>query len=184
MPGAVTSYPWPVLGAFCDDQPMALSETDLAHLRRCVELAREALEDGDEPFGSVLVDGSGQVRFEDRNRVKDGDETRHPELAIALWSVGHLTPAQRAAATVYTSGEHCAMCSAAHAWVGLGRIAYATSTEQLRGWLGAWGVEPSTVAPLPIQAVAPGIPVDGPAPQLEHEVRDLQRRLHGIPEGR
>jgi hypothetical protein len=25
--------------------------------------------------------------------------------------------------------------------------------------------------------------VDGPAPQLEHEVRDLQRRLHGIPEG-
>jgi tRNA(Arg) A34 adenosine deaminase TadA len=76
------------------------------------------------------------------------------------------------------------MCSAAHAWVGLGRIAYATSTEQLRGWLDAWGVEPSAVAPLPIQAVAPGLPVDGPAPLLEHEVRELQRRLHGIPEGR
>ena len=32
-----------------------------------------------------------------------------------------------AACTVYTSGEHCPMCSAAHAWVGLGRIVYAVS---------------------------------------------------------
>jgi tRNA(Arg) A34 adenosine deaminase TadA len=184
MPGSVTAYPWPVAGAVWDDRRMALSDIDLVHLRRCVELAREALEDGDEPFGSVLVDASGRVRFEDRNRVKDGDQTRHPELAIALWAVGHLTPAERTASTVYTSGEHCAMCSAAHAWVGLGRIVYATSTEQLRDSLGAWGVEPSAVAPLPIQAVAPGVPVDGPAPQLEHEVRELQRRLHGIPEGR
>ena len=163
---------------------MAISDLDLAHLRRCVGLAREALEDGDEPFGSVLVDAAGQVRFEDRNRVKDGDQTRHPELAIALWSVEHLTPAERAAATVYTSGEHCPMCSAAHAWVGLGRIVYATSSEQLQGWLSVWGVAPSAVAPLPIRAVAPGVPVDGPAPQLEAEVRELQRRLHGIPEGR
>ena len=67
---------------------------------------------------------------------------------------------------------------------GLGRIVYATSTQQLPEWLSAWGVAPSAVAPLPIRAVAPGVPVDGPAPQLEAEVRELQRRLHGIPEGR
>ena len=85
---------------------MELTETDLTHLRRCVELAREALEDGDEPFGSVLVDATGTVRFEDRNRVKHGDETRHPEFEIAKWSADHLTPEERAAATVYTSGEH------------------------------------------------------------------------------
>ena len=29
----------------------------MIHLRRCVELAAEALEAGDMPFGSVLVDG-------------------------------------------------------------------------------------------------------------------------------
>ena len=38
---------------------MSLSDTDLTHLRRCVELAREGLDDGDEPFGSVLVDAAG-----------------------------------------------------------------------------------------------------------------------------
>ena len=104
---------------------VTLSETDLAHLRRCVELAREGLDDGDEPFGSLLVDAAGTVRFEDRNRVKDGDETRHPELEVARWSASHLTADERAAATVYTSGEHCPMCSAAHGWMGLGRIVYA-----------------------------------------------------------
>ena len=119
--------------------------TDLARLRRCVGLAREALEDGDEPFGSLLVDPSGTVLLEDRNRVKDGDRTRHPELAIALWAAQRLTPQDRAASVVYTSGEHCAMCSAAHAWAGLGRIVYATSTEQLVAWHREWGVAPGPV---------------------------------------
>ena len=122
---------------------MTLDDTDLVHLRRCVELAREALADGDEPFGSLLVDASGEVRFEDRNRVKGGDETRHPEFEIAKWSATHLTADERATATVYTSGEHCPMCSAAHGWMGLGRIVYAGSTAQLGEWFAEWGVPPS-----------------------------------------
>jgi tRNA(Arg) A34 adenosine deaminase TadA len=121
------------------------------------------------------------VLFEDRNRVKDGDQTRHPEFEIAKWAASNVSPDQRASSTVYTSGEHCAMCSAAHAWVGLGRIVYAVSTEQLVGWLRAWGVGPGPVAPLPIRVVAPAVVVDGPAPQLEQEVQALHRRLHGIP---
>ena len=160
------------------DTRVMISDTDRRYLRRCVELAREALEDGDEPFGSVLVDAAGEVRFEDRNRVKDGDHTRHPEFAIARWAARNLTPHERAAATVYTSGEHCPMCAAAHAWVGLGRIVYATSSEQLTAWLEEWGVAPGPVAPLPVTAVAPGVPVDGPVPDLMDEVRELHRRLH------
>ena len=158
---------------------MTISETDLAHLRRCVELAREALTDGDEPFGSVLVDGSGVVRFEDRNRVKGGDQTRHPEFEIAKWAASHLAPAERGAATVYTSGEHCPMCSAAHGWVRLGRIVYAVSSAQLGEWLGEWGVPRSPVLPLPITDVVPGAQVDGPVPELEAEMKELHRRRFG-----
>ena len=156
-----------------------LDAQDLELLRRCVSLAREALDDGDEPFGSLLVDGRGVVRFEDRNRVKDGDRTRHPEFEIARWAAEHLSPEERAACTVYTSGEHCPMCAAAHGWVGLGRIVYAASTRQLSSWLDEWGVEAGPVAPLPIGAVAPGIPVSGPADELMEEVRLLHARLHG-----
>jgi tRNA(Arg) A34 adenosine deaminase TadA len=156
-----------------------LTETDLTHLRRCVELAREALEDGDEPFGSVLVDATGTVRFEDRNRVKHGDETRHPEFEIAKWSAGHLTPEERAAATVYTSGEHCPMCAAAHGWMRLGRIVYVASSAQLASWLQEWGVPAGPVAPLPITDVVPGAVVQGPVDELVEEIKLLQRRRFG-----
>jgi tRNA(Arg) A34 adenosine deaminase TadA len=152
---------------------VAITDDDIAHLGRCVELAREALDDGDEPFGSILVDAAGQVLFEDRNRVKDGDHTRHPEFAIARWAVEHLTPASRAAATVYTSGEHCPMCAAAHAWVGLGRIVCAASSQQLTEWLTAWGALPPPVAPLPVGVVAPGLVVDGPAAQFTETMKSL-----------
>ena len=158
---------------------MNISEVDLTHLRRCVELAREALDDGDEPFGSVLVSEGGDVLVEDRNRVRDGDETRHPEFEIAKWSATHLTAAERMVATVYTSGEHCPMCSAAHGWVGLGPIVYASSSEQLAGWLSELGVPPSPVRALPVRQIAPAVEVRGPVPELAERVHELHRRFHG-----
>jgi len=160
----------------------SLTPDDLVHLRRCVALAAEALDDGDEPFGSLLVDPTGAVVFEDRNRVKDGDATRHPEFEIARWAAANLSPLDRAASTVYTSGEHCPMCSAAHAWVGLGRIVYATSTEQLVAWRREWQIAPGPVQPLPISAIAPQIEVAGPADELAAEVRALHGRLLGVTE--
>jgi tRNA(Arg) A34 adenosine deaminase TadA len=157
---------------------VSLSEVDRGHLVRCVELAEEALVAGDEPFGSVLVSADGTVLAEDRNRIAGGDSTRHPEFELARWAAEHMAPADRPAATVYTSGEHCPMCSAAHAWVGLGRIVYASSSAQLAGWLTELGVAPGPVATLPVTVVAPGIPVDGPDEELSARVRELHVRLH------
>ncbi len=153
-----------------------VSSTDLEYLIRCVELAAEAASAGDEPFGSVLVAADGTILHEDRNRVALGDRTRHPEFALARWAAANLDPQERAAATVYTSGEHCPMCAAAHGWVGLGPIVYATSTEQLVSWRGERGVAPSPVNPLPINTVVPGIEVRGPAPELAERIRELHRR--------
>jgi tRNA(Arg) A34 adenosine deaminase TadA len=154
-----------------------MTDDDLRHLRRCVELATLALEVGDEPFGSVLVSADGEVLFEDHNHVATGDATQHPEFAIARWAAQNMTPEARATATVYTSGEHCAMCSAAHGWVGLGRIVIASSTEQLTGWRAAMGLERGAVAALPIKTVLPDAVVDGPVPELAEQVHELHRRL-------
>lgn len=158
---------------------MAINNVDMKHLRRCVELAKIALEKGDEPFGSVLVSADGEVLAEDHNHVAGGDHTQHPEFALARWAAENLTPEERSKATVYTSGEHCPMCAAAHGWVGLGRIVYVSSAEQLIDWLGEMGIAPPPVNPLPIQEVAPGIPVDGPVPELAGEVLALHKQLHG-----
>ncbi|GGR89214.1 MULTISPECIES: nucleoside deaminase [Streptomyces] len=153
-------------------------DDELRYLRRCVELAEEALDAGDEPFGSVLVAGDGTVLAEDRNRVAGGDHTRHPEFELARWSAARLTPEERAKATVYTSGEHCPMCAAAHAWVGLGRIVYIVSSVQLSGILAELGVPAPPVRTLPVRDIAPGVAVAGPVPELLDEVRELHRRFH------
>lgn len=164
-----------------DAVPAATTVTraDLPYLRRCVELAAEALDAGDWPFGSVLVDEGGTIRAEDRNRESTTkDPTAHPEIALARWAAAHLTPDERATATVYTSGEHCPMCAAAHGWVGLGRIVYASSSQQAREWKAEWGVSvTSPLSPLTIQDVVPGLEVAGPSPELADEVRELQWRF-------
>ncbi|MCR1781064.1 nucleoside deaminase [Nocardioides carbamazepini] len=157
---------------------MTISADDRRHLDRCVELAEAAVAAGDEPFGSVLVAADGTVLMEDHNHVSGGDGTRHPELAIALWAAAQVPVAERASLTVYTSGEHCAMCSAAHAWAGLGRIVFATSTPQLVQWYAELGLPASPVAALRIAEVAPGLPVDGPVEEYAERVRALHARHH------
>ncbi|MFC4495780.1 nucleoside deaminase [Streptomyces ovatisporus] len=159
-----------------------MDDVELRHLRRCVELAAEALEAGDEPFGSVLAAADGTVLGEDRNRVALGDRTRHPEFELARWAAANMTPGQRAAATVFTSGEHCPMCAAAHGWVGLGRIVYVSSSKQLAGWLAELGVPAPPVRTLPIREIVPGVEVEGPVPDLAEQVRALHRRFHGAPD--
>lgn len=158
-----------------------MNETDLKHLKRCVELARTALEKGDEPFGSVLVSGDGEVLMEDYNHVAGGDHTQHPEFALARWAAGNMTIEEREKATVYTSGEHCPMCAAAHGWANLGRIVYASSSAQLVEWLSEMGVDvtKSRVRNLPIQEVIRDTKVDGPVLEFAEEIRELHRQSYG-----
>lgn len=156
-----------------------IAESEKKYLLRCLELAREALNDGDEPFGSVLVSESGEILFEDCNRVAGGDHTRHPEFEIARWAANNMSPAKRAKATVYTSGEHCPMCAAAHGWVGLGRIVYISSSKQLASWLADMGLSQPPVNTLAINEVVPGVKVDGPYPELIEQVHNLHKKLHG-----
>ncbi|KAH7362358.1 CMP/dCMP deaminase [Plectosphaerella cucumerina] len=154
------------------------SRPDIHHLRLSVKLAEEALLAGDDPFGSVLVDdATGAVLHQDRNRVTTGaDATYHPEIELARWAQKNLSPEARRATTVYTSGEHCAMCTMAHAYCGLGRIIFVSSSEQYRAWRAEFGAPAARVAPLGIKDVAPDIVVEGPISGLDEEVKELQRR--------
>ncbi|MFJ9055516.1 nucleoside deaminase [Streptomyces sp. NPDC102409] len=155
-----------------------LTDAGLRHMTRAVDLAAEALDAGDEPFGSVLVNAEGEVLREARNLVRtSGDETQHPEFELARWAAEHLDPRERPLCVVYTSGEHCPMCAAAHGWVGLGKIVYAHSSAELTQWLGELGVAPPAVAPLDIGFVVPGLEVQGPVPAFTDRMRAMHREL-------
>ena len=150
-----------------------VSEQELQYLLRCVALAEEALSNGDQPFGSVLVSPGGQIRAEERNRVNSSVPTWHPEIALVRWAEENLSETQRRECAVFTSGEHCPMCAAAHAWADLGEIVYASSSRQFSDWCAKWEKSEVTVKPLEISEIAPGISTRGPVPELSDRIRLL-----------
>lgn len=148
---------------------------DKKYLKRSVELAQKALETGNSPFGSLLVSKEGEILFEDHNRDADGDQTKHPEYAIAKWAAENLSAAERKNSVVYTSGEHCSMCSSAHALAGLGRIVYASSSAQLKAWQKELGItERGALKGLSIEEVINDTEIDGPDEELSEQVKQLQ----------
>lgn len=155
-----------------------VSNNEKIYLERCIELATEALLAGDAPFGSVLVAKDGTILHEERNRTVTGDVTQHPEFALARWAAQNMTAKERATATVYTSGEHCPMCSAAHGLAGLGPIVYISSAKQLSTWLDDLNAPSSPINFIPIQQIAPAISVKGPIAGLDERVRKLHLQRH------
>ena len=138
-----------------------------------MELARTALDEGDEPFGSILVDADGGTLFEDHNRVKDGDATRHPEFAIARWAVGEPDPAD-------TRARHRVHLRRALPDVRGGARVGGARPHRVRDVVGAAdpvagrvGAPPPPVAPLPITTVARQSSSTGPRPSCADAMKAL-----------
>jgi len=109
-----------------------LSEVDLSHLRRAIDLARMAREHGNHPFGALLVGAQGELLLEAENSVlTDQDCTAHAELNLVRLASRRYDMATLAGSTLYSSTEPCAMCAGAIHWSGIGRLVYALSEERL-----------------------------------------------------
>ncbi len=155
-----------------------ITEEDLTHLKQCLSLAEEALKAGDKPFGSILVNAENEVIATARNRVNELTPLAHPEIELAHWAAENLSADERKRTTMYTSGEHCPMCAAAHGWVGLGTIVYLSSAKQLGQWLKNVRMP---IQFFPIQEIVPDITVKGPATgKLVEEIKKLQLEYHKL----
>lgn len=64
--------------------------TDEDYIREAIDLARDAVSDGNTPFGSLLVVGDSVVRRAKNTTVTDDDVTAHPELKLARWAAREL----------------------------------------------------------------------------------------------
>lgn len=155
-----------------------MNDIELGHLRRCVELATEALDAGDEPFGSVLAAADGTFLAEDRNRIAGGDNTRHPRVRAG--SVGGSVP--DAGRAFDGNGIHLGRALRdvfGRARVGGPRtyrlhLLFGSTRRLARGV----GCVPAPVKSLSVNEVAPNVPVEGPVPELVPLVRELHRKLH------
>ena len=96
-----------------------------------MRLAIEEARRGDFPFGAVIVrDGRVIARGRNLGRRND-DPTAHGEMVAIRRSLASHGSTSLRGATLYTSGEPCAMCMGAILWCRIGRLVFAASIDQL-----------------------------------------------------
>jgi len=141
------------------------------YIQRACELAREAGERGDDPYGSLLVHDD-EIIMEATNRINtENDISHHPELALARRATQELKPEIAAETILYTSTEPCPMCSTAMVYAAIGGVVYSVSGKQaseLRGG-GTGGIPCDEV----FERLGADISVAGPL--LEDEGKSVHR---------
>ncbi|PWH85034.1 nucleoside deaminase [Brumimicrobium oceani] len=153
------------------------TETDIKFLRHCLVLAEEALQAGDQAFGSILVNADNEIIAEARNRINEKNVFAHPEIELAEWALENLTLEERRESIMYTTGEHCPMCAGAHAWSQIGGLYYLSSAKQLQQWLNEFGVDEAPIVFIPAEEILKNVTIKGPAEgALLEEIKQKHKR--------
>jgi tRNA(Arg) A34 adenosine deaminase TadA len=126
-----------------------ITEQDLVFLRRAIELAREARNDGRHPFGALIVNERGDTIVSALNNAvrPKGDPTQHAETVACAEAAGLLHEPELAKCTLYSSTEPCAMCAGAIYWTGIGRVVFALSEKGLLSYTGSHVQNPTLDLP-------------------------------------
>lgn len=84
-------------------------------MRRALDLAREAAEDGEVPVGAVVTK-DGEVIAEARNAMRGSfDPTAHAEIVAIRSAAEKLGQSRLDGCTIWVTLEPCAMCAGAMA---------------------------------------------------------------------
>jgi len=167
------------------DQPLmdqSLNDADAARLRHAFALAVKARERGDRPFSAVIVAEDGTILAEGLSTqgAGGGGTLAHSEMNACQAVIAAKVPRERLrGATIYSSGEPCAMCSAAIFYTGVGRVVYGLSAGAILHLRNARphtaGLSLSCRAVLDsaaekVQVIGPCLEAEGEAPHLGYWV--------------
>jgi len=157
---------------------MTFNDSDINAMRLAIEASAAALTDGDMPFGATLVSAQGEILLVAANNQNSAaDCTGHAEMVLVRNAQKRLGLSALRNATVYASGEPCAMCSGAMFWGGITRVVYAASTAQIGAALGGPSL-PARSADV-LANTAPAVMVEGPL-MAEEACAVLQRFDPGV----
>ena len=102
------------------------SGTHEEFMRRCIQLARQAREQGNTAVGSVVVFG-GKIVGEGAEQLPAGNDlTGHAELLACQRAVETLKVRSLEKATLYSTAEPCFMCSYVIRQCRIARVVYGT----------------------------------------------------------
>lgn len=121
-----------------DQAPSTLVRRDETFMRRCLELARRALDAGDVPVGAIVVRkdsviGEGYERT--RQRL---DPAAHAEIEALRAACGALGTLDLSGATLYTTMEPCVLCAYAVRSTRIHRVVFGVKAGALGGVTGPY----------------------------------------------
>jgi tRNA(adenine34) deaminase len=96
---------------------------DEAFVRRAIELAQEAADNGDVPIGAVLVSGDLVLEAKNEKELRH-DATAHAEMLLLREAARRLGAWRLSNATVYVTKEPCIMCAGALIAARIKRLVY------------------------------------------------------------
>ena len=148
------------------------------YLRRCIEISKKARDNGNTPFGAILVDEFGNILLEQENiEITEKICTGHAETTLAA-RASHLYSKEFLwKCTLYTTAEPCAMCSGAIYWANIGRVVFAMTERRLLELTGSNEQNPTFNLPCRkvFAAGQKDIEVIGPVSELEEEAAAVHK---------
>lgn len=108
-------------------------QKDEQYMRRALDEARQALEDGEIPIGAVVV-AKGRIISRAHNQTETlNDVTAHAEMLAITAAANALGGKYLTDCTLYVTVEPCPMCAGAIGWAQVPRIVYGAADEK-RGY--------------------------------------------------
>lgn len=101
------------------------------YIRRVIDVARQAREHGNHPFGGLLVVDGAVVLEAENTVVSQRDPTRHAEMNLVQTAWQRLPAETIQRATLYASTEPCPMCTGAIFWSGIRRVVFSVPASEI-----------------------------------------------------
>jgi tRNA(Arg) A34 adenosine deaminase TadA len=107
-------------------------DTHLKFLRMAIELANQALEVGQTPFGCVITQNNEIVSATHNSVWLDCDITAHAEINAIRHACKKIGTIDLSGCDLYSSCEPCPMCFSAIHWAKISRLYYSASIEDAK----------------------------------------------------
>lgn len=104
---------------------------DEKFMRIAIQAAREAMAQGNPPFGAILVKGDEVLMVAGNEANTKNDCTLHAELNLVSQASRRFDAQTLAECTLYASTEPCPMCAGAIYWLGVQRVVFGCATASV-----------------------------------------------------
>ena len=149
------------------------NEREVELLHRVIAICYEAKAAGNNPFGCLLADESGNILMEQGNEevTMNGDCTAHAEALLMRKASQIYSKDEMGKLTMYSCAEPCCMCAGAMYWGNLGKLVYIGRESELKKVTGGDVRNPTLNLPVRV-VLASGqkdMKIIGPILELEPE---------------